>query len=162
VVFVCENNSERAGEKANALQAAGELVDLAAVHQIPAEVVEASDPVGLAERFAAAVDAVRADGGGPRFVEARSAPWPGNGFMPDPTAPRFDLPASAAAGGEGWAAVDPLGRLIRRLLGEGVELGEVEALDHAVRTEMEVAAERASARPVAPAAAATENVWGGA
>jgi TPP-dependent pyruvate/acetoin dehydrogenase alpha subunit len=159
VVFVCESNSEPAGERANALQAARELIDLAAVHQIPAEVVEASDPVGLAERFAAAADAVRA-GEGPYFLEARSAPWPGNaGFLPDPEAPRFDL-AAAAAGGEGWAAVDPLGQLVRRLLDEGAELAEIEALDRSVRTEMEGAATRAANRPVAPAAAATENVWG--
>jgi TPP-dependent pyruvate/acetoin dehydrogenase alpha subunit len=159
VVFVCESNSEPADGRANSLQAARELVELAAVHQIPAEVVEASDPVGLAERLAGAADAVRS-GGGPRFLEARSAPWPGNaGFMPDPGAPRFDL-AAAAAGGEGWAAVDPLGQLVRRLLGEGTTLAEVESLDRVVREEMAGAARRAAARPVAPAAAATENVWG--
>jgi TPP-dependent pyruvate/acetoin dehydrogenase alpha subunit len=162
VVFVCENNSEPAEGRANALQAARALVDLAAVHQIPAEVVEASDPVGLAASFAAAADAVRADGG-PRFLEARSEPWPGNSFMPDPEAPRFDLGAAAAAANEdGWPAADPLGQLVRRLLGDGLALAEIEVLDHAVRTGMEAAAERAAARPVAPAAAATENVWRGA
>ena len=161
VVFVCESNSEPADGRANALQAARELVDLAAVHQMPAEVVEASDPVGLAERLAAAADAVRA-GAGPRFLEARSTPWPGNaGFMPDPRAARFDL-AAAAAGGAGWDAVDPLGQLVRRLLAEGSALGEIEATDRAVRAQMEEAARRAVARPVAPAAAATENVWGSA
>lgn len=160
VVFVCENNSERDGQRANALQAAHELTDLAAVHQIPAEVVDAHDPVELAERFAAAAGAVRA-GGGPHFLEARSAPWPGNGFMPDPAAPRFDLVA-AAAGGEGWAAVDPLGQLVRRLLGEGTGLAEIASLDDAVRAEMQRAATRAAARPVAPPPAATENVWGAA
>jgi TPP-dependent pyruvate/acetoin dehydrogenase alpha subunit len=161
VVFVCESNSEPAAEQANTLQAAHELVDLAAVHQMPAEVVEASDPVGLAERLAAAAEAARG-GGGPRFLEARSAPWPGNaGFLPDPAVPRFDL-AAAAAGGEGWAAVDPLGQLVRRLLDDGTELAEIESVDRAVRERMEGAAADAAQRPVAPPAAATENVWGAA
>lgn len=160
VVFVCENNSEPAGARANSLQAARALADLAAVHQIEAEVVEASDPVGLAERLEAAADAVRS-GAGPRFLEARSAPWPGNGFMPDPAAPRFD-PAAAATGAQGWAAADPLGCLVRRLLDEGTPLAEVESLDRALSAEMKGAAERAAARPVAPVAAAIENVWGGA
>jgi TPP-dependent pyruvate/acetoin dehydrogenase alpha subunit len=161
VVFVCESNSEPGAGQANALQAARELTDLAAVHQIPAGAVEASDPVGLAGRLAEMADAARA-GGGPRFLEARSAPWPGNsGFLPDPGAPRFDL-AAAAAGGSGWDAVDPVAQLVRALLAEGAELAEVEAVDREIRVAMKGAAERAAAAPPAPATAAGENVWGAA
>jgi pyruvate dehydrogenase E1 component alpha subunit len=158
VVFVCESNSEPGEGQANGLQAARELVDLAAVHQIAAEAVEASDPVALARTFAAAAEAVRA-GEGPRFLEGRSAPWPGNSFMPDPAAPRFDL-AAAAAGGVGWDAVDPVAQALRAALAEGMERAAVEALDAAIREEMATAAERAAAAPAAPVAAATEDVWG--
>lgn len=159
VVFVCESNSEPAAGQANELQAAASLVALA-VHQIPSQVVEASEPQELAAALAAATEEVRG-GGGPRFLEARSAPWPGNaGFMPSPEAPRFDLAAAAAGPGEGWAALDPLARLVRALLAAGIGLDVLEALDAAVRERVEDAVGRAAAAPPAPPEAATENVWG--
>jgi TPP-dependent pyruvate/acetoin dehydrogenase alpha subunit len=166
VLFVCESNSEPAGDRANSLQAARSLVELAAVHQMPARALEASDPLALAAAFAEDAEAVRA-GAGPRFIEACSAPWPGNaGFLPSAEARRFDLAAAATEPGEGepagagWAAVDPLAQLVRSLVAGGAELAELEALDAAVRVEMQAAAERAAAAPVAPPSAATENVWG--
>jgi TPP-dependent pyruvate/acetoin dehydrogenase alpha subunit len=166
VLFVCESNSGPSGARANDLQAARSLVELAAVHQIPARALETSDPLALAAAFAEDAEAVRA-GSGPRFLEARSAPWPGNaGFLPSPEAPRFDLAAVAAeptaaepATGD-WAAVDPLAQVVRALVADGVGVGELEALDVALRDEIDAAAERAAAAPVAPPAAATENVWG--
>jgi TPP-dependent pyruvate/acetoin dehydrogenase alpha subunit len=160
VLFVCESNSESGAERANDNQAAASLAALAEVHQMAATAVDASDPVAVAEVFLAEAAAVRA-GGGPRFLEARSAPWPGNaGFMPDPQARRFDLASAVRGPGEGWDALDPLGQMVRWAVAEGAELAELEALDAAVCAEIKRAAETATAAPIAPRSAATENVWG--
>jgi len=50
--------------------------------------------------------------------------------------------------------------VVRALVAGGAELAELEALDAAVRAGIDAAAERAAAAPVAPPAAATENVCG--
>jgi pyruvate dehydrogenase E1 component alpha subunit len=160
VLFVCESNAAGLAGRANAFAAARELRDLAAVHQIPAMALDGGDVEALALAFGEAAAAVRAHEG-PRFLEARTPPWPGNAsFLPTLATGELDLrEAAAAASVEGWAALDPVAREARALLGAGTALERLLELDRAEAAACAAAFERAEAAPLAPAAAALEGVW---
>jgi pyruvate dehydrogenase E1 component alpha subunit len=151
LLFVCESNAAPGPQRANALQAARALADLAEAHQVSALVADANDPAAVAAAIGAAAAAVRA-GGGPSFIEARSEPWPGNRtFLPRLVTGVLDLCDARDPAPAGWAACDPILREARALLGGGVAAAEIAALDETVRAQVDGAFARAEAAP-APAA----------
>jgi TPP-dependent pyruvate/acetoin dehydrogenase alpha subunit len=162
LVFVCESNApaDRDGSRANVLQAARTLTGLAEVHQIPATAVDGGDPKAMATTMDAAVAAVRS-GGGPRFIEARLQPWPGNAtFLPRLVTGELDLSDAQQPGAAGaWSAADPVLAEARALLRDGVALADLLALDRSVRATVQRAFASAAAAPSAPAAVATSGVW---
>ena len=162
LVFVCESNTpaDRGGGRANALQAARTLVALASVHQIPATAVDGGDPEAMARTIDDAAAAVRG-GGGPRFIEARLAPWPGNAtFLPRLVTGELDLRDAEQPGDAGgWSGADPVLAEARALLRDGVALADVLELDRSVRAAVEQAFANAAAAPCAPDPVATAGVW---
>ncbi len=162
LLFVCESNApaDRGGERANALQAARTLVALAGVHQIPASAVDGGDPEAVARTIDDAAAAVRG-GGGPRFIEARLAPWPGNAtFLPRLVTGELDLREAEQPGDAGgWSGADPVLAEARALLGDGVALADLLELDRSVRAAVEQAFANAAAAPHAPDPVATAGVW---
>jgi len=159
VLFVCESNSVAGGERANAFQAARALIDLAEVHQIQAAAVDAGDPRAVELGMAGAVSAVRS-GDGPRFLEVRSQPWPGNRtFLPQLVDGELDLRSADEPPGEDWSAADPVLNEARALRRSGTSLDALLELDRSITTTVAEAFERAAAAPVAPASAALTGVW---
>ncbi len=162
VLFVCESNAlaDGAGNRANTQQAARTLVELAEVHQVGASAVDAGDPEAIAAAMLEAAGTVRA-GDGPRFIEARSEPWPGNAtFLPRLVHGELDLrTAPGASRAAGWSATDPILAEARALLADGVSLESMLELDRSIRAAVREAFERARAAPPAPDAVALAGVW---
>lgn len=162
LLFVCESNAaaDDGGERANALQAARTLVALAGVHQIPASAVDGGDPDAVARTIDDAATAVRG-GGGPRFIEARLAPWPGNAtFLPRLVTGELDLREAEQPGDAGgWSGADPVLAEARALLRDGVALADLLELDRSVRAAVEQAFANAAAAPYAPDPVAIAGVW---
>jgi pyruvate dehydrogenase E1 component alpha subunit len=160
VLFVCESNARGAEGRANAFQAARTLTALAEVHQIPATAVDAGEPRVIEAAMAAAAGAVRG-GGGPRFIEAHTEPWPGNRtFLPSLVDGELDLAQAAAQTPSGWAVADPIVREARALLAEGVAAAALDELDEAISAAVAEAFTAAAAAPTPPAGAAFDDVWG--
>lgn len=162
LLLVCEGNAPPGTERANAFQAARALTDIATAHQVQACVVDANDARAIETAMGAAAVAVRA-GGGPRFIEARSRPWPGNStFLPRLVTGALDL-GDARGPGEGWTAADPILREARALLDDGVTLAAMTDLDEALRGEVSAAFDRAgtASSPPATISFALADVWSG-
>ena len=158
VLFVCESNAREGRERATATQAARHLHELAAVHQIAATAVDAADADAITTAMGEAAGALRA-GDGPRFLEARTPPWPGNAtFIPRLTTGRLDL--TGLDDDDVWSKADPIARETRALTAGGVALADLLAIDHAIGERMRGAFERAAAAAPAPATHATEGVYG--
>jgi pyruvate dehydrogenase E1 component alpha subunit len=157
LLFVCESNAREAAERATATQAARSLHELAAVHQVPAAAVDAADAEAMTAALGEAASELRA-GAGPRFLEARTPPWPGNAtFIPQLAAGRLELSTTEE---DAWAQLDPILREARALTAGGASLAELVEIDRAIDEQMRGAFERAAAAPLAPAAHATAGVWG--
>jgi TPP-dependent pyruvate/acetoin dehydrogenase alpha subunit len=157
VVFICESNSQRAGDHANAFQATSSLCDLAAAHQIKTATADGRDPLAVETELLALSEHTRG-GGGPTFLEAQSEPWPGNAtFLPQLADGALDLASEPA---DRWSQDDPIRREARRLASEGIELGELLAIDQAVREEVAGALALAIAAAPAEPAMAFASVWG--
>lgn len=156
LLLVCESNARAGGDRATATQAARELHELASVHQVPAAAVDATNVGAIGDALLDAAAEVRA-GGGPRFIEARTPPWPGNAsFIPRLASGRLDL---ASGGDDPWAQSDPILREARSLMEEGVALEDLVSIDVAIDAQMREAFERAAAAPLAPPELAVEGVW---
>src|SRR5579871_5228526 len=140
LLFICESNASGAP-----------LTALATVHGAPPLAVDAADPEAIAAALARAAGELRA-GSGPRFVEARTEPWPGNrAFLPQLPDGELDLDAPAPP----W---DPIPRERRRLEGAGFASADLVKLDRRIRAEAAAAFDRAAAAPP-PAGIALEGVW---
>jgi TPP-dependent pyruvate/acetoin dehydrogenase alpha subunit len=161
VLFVCESNAgaDTSRNRANSMQAARSLTALADAHQIVSSAADAGDPRAIGAALYAAAEAVRS-GGGPRFVEARSQPWPGNAaFLPRLVHGELQLSAVHGATADGWWAADPIVCEARALLAEGVALEAMLELDRSIRDEAGEAFARAEQAPPAPQATALAGVW---
>jgi TPP-dependent pyruvate/acetoin dehydrogenase alpha subunit len=152
IVFVCESN---ALERRH-----GELATRARAHGLPAHVSDARRPRAVVRALDGAAQAARA-GDGPQFLEARSAPWPGNSSFIPHLKRAFDLAASAGPPSDDpFAAHDPVRCEARALLDEGVPMERLLELDACVSDRMRAAFDAAAAAPGAPARVALEDVWG--
>jgi acetoin:2,6-dichlorophenolindophenol oxidoreductase subunit alpha len=151
IVFVCENNGPATTR--------GSQAGLADAHGVPAAVCDGGSPRAVLSALALAAGHAR-DGGGPRFVEAVTDPWPGNSTFIPHLPGRLDLSAPTASAGDRFAAADPVSREARELVAEGASPAALLALDERVQRELEAAFAAAAATPVAAAGTATECVWG--
>ena len=157
VLFVCEGNAREHAAHATATQAARSLHELAAVHQVAAKAVDAANADAITDAMREAAAALRA-GGGPRFLEARTTPWPGNAtFIPRLSSRRLELDVRRR-GRLVEGRPDPArdARAERRRRRTRRPAGDRSAIDERMRE----AFERAAAAAPAPGAHATEGVWG--
>ncbi|MGH2876382.1 MAG: thiamine pyrophosphate-dependent enzyme, partial [Solirubrobacteraceae bacterium] len=152
-VFVCERNDASADD-----ELAPTPAGIAASHGVPAQVVDATEPRRATPAVSDAAAAARG-GDGPRFVEMRSAPWPGNsGFLPS-RRPPTELDSGLVPPREPWDSGDPILAEVRSLVADGVALAALSELDEEIRARMARAVAAAAAAPLAPAAAALADVW---
>lgn len=152
-VFVCERNDASADD-----ELAPAPAGIAAAHGVPAEVIDATDPRRAAPAMSDAAAAARG-GDGPRFLEMRSAPWPGNrGFLPT-RRPPTELDGALAPPRDPWQSSDPVLAEVRSLVAEETALAALSELDAEIRARMARAAAAAATAPLAPATAALADVW---
>jgi TPP-dependent pyruvate/acetoin dehydrogenase alpha subunit len=148
LVFVCENNGY--GEYTPMAEVtAGEIVDRAAVMQIPTTVVDGMDVWATRAAALDVIAPVRA-GEGPTFVEARTYRFVGHSRSdPGKYRPEGEL--------EEWQARDPLVVARERLQGElGVAEDELAALSEDVERELRGVEQAALAAPFPEPAAFPE------
>ena len=140
VIFVCENNlysshlhiDERQPE--NKIHANGE------VHSMPGVTADGNDVLEILAATRDAVALARA-GEGPTLIEARTYRWRGH------VGPNWDLDKAIRTQAEvdAWIEKDPIKKL-RAQIGEGA-IGELDAIDARVETEVERSVELARAAP---------------
>src|SRR5690606_16717850 len=126
-------------------------------HRVPASRADATDPSAIDDAVRTAVAAIRG-GGGPRFVLAQTAPWPGNAtFLPTNPLGRVELSRAERPDHE-WDAHDPILNEVRALRRDGADPEALRTLDARVAAEVEDALRAALDAPPAPASVAFENV----
>jgi pyruvate dehydrogenase E1 component alpha subunit len=152
VVFVCEfNEAIPAYDTRNAGMAVGELVRLADSYSLPGLAVDGRDLDAVFQVASQAIERARS-GGGATFVESRTQWYPGyQGRWARLTPGETDLrhawepPDDQYAE---WRANDPILRLARELVDEGVLTRHAaERIDADVRSEIERAVEFARSSP---------------
>jgi TPP-dependent pyruvate/acetoin dehydrogenase alpha subunit len=162
VVFVCENNAVPVDGRANANQSAASLSALADAHGIASAVVDGRSPRATLTAMAEATEGARADSR-PRFLDVRSAFWPGNAtFFPKDVTGPTDLRRALEPTGSDWDdRDDPVLQETRDLLAEGAAIGELLAVDEQLSRRIEQAAEDArTISEAGPAATvARSGVW---
>ena len=141
VVFVCENNGYAQATPAEYALACDRVADRAAAYRMSGVTVDGQDVLAV---FAAADEAVRRgrEGEGPSLVECMTYRFHGH-HQGDDTL-RYRLADEERAARER----DPLRLFRARLLAEGFEAGEVDALDAGNRTRLDEAVAFAEASPL--------------
>lgn len=153
VVFLCTNNQWAISTPLERQTAAHRLADKAVAYGFPGEQVDGFDARAVAEVVAAAADRARA-GEGPTFVEAVCYRIGPHATADEPS--RYRDEAEAAR----WREREPVGRLRRELVAEGVLTEEqADAIVAEAEQTMIEAAERLDATPPAPASMMTANVF---
>jgi len=151
VVFVCENNSAGAigqagGGYPSSVHAARPLAAIPESLGIATQALADGSDIASVHRAACeAVAACRA-GNGPAFIEAATERWPGNqGLWPEPATGTTDLriaSGEAAASGphRDWILRhDPVLRVARELIADGIGPGALAAFDADIAAELDVA-----------------------
>jgi TPP-dependent pyruvate/acetoin dehydrogenase alpha subunit len=151
-VFVCENNLYMEYTPIQAVTSVPRpAADRACAYGLKSQVIDGNDADVV---FAFAVDALaKARGGdGPILVEALTYRHGGHS--------RADTgPYRPEAEVDAWLARDPVDRYRERLLGDGVEQREMEAIDEEVKGELEAATAAASAAEPPAQDALMRDVW---
>jgi acetoin:2,6-dichlorophenolindophenol oxidoreductase subunit alpha len=151
VIFVCENNSvgaigQAGGGYTTAVSAATEFTKIPKVFDIETRVfLDGNDVLGICEATTEAI-ARAAAGEGPTFIETVTTRWPGSQpLWPELATGITDL-AHARDGvppdlphADYMAQHDPVLRIARELLAEGVAFDSLAAEDAAVVAEMDAA-----------------------
>jgi len=171
IVYVCENNSVGAigrvgGGYNTSVNATTQFTSIPKVYGIQTRVfIDGNDVEGIHRETAQALDRAR-KGGGPTFIETITTRWPGS----QPLWPVLATGVTkleiafgiAAAEGEhaDWITNhDPVLRVARELLAQGVEAEALRAMDAAVIQEMDRAIEFAVASPQPDPATATDYLF---
>lgn len=167
IILVCENNSigavgQQGGGYPTSINAAAQFARIPQVFGIKTHVFAGTNDV--AAIHATARDAVRQckAGGGPVFIEVVTVRWPGSQpLWPEAATGTTDL---AMAWGErqptgphrDWiASHDPVLRVARELLADGIDRAAIESIDARIGAELEIAERYAVASPLPdPAGAA--------
>ena len=143
VVFLCTNNQWAISTPYERQTAAATIADKAAAYGMPGETVDGFDALAVAEAVGRAAERARA-GDGPTLVEARCYRIKGHATADEPRMYRDSAEA------ERWQEHEPIARLERRLLDEGlVTTDEIERVTAEALQEMREAGRRLDATPAA-------------
>lgn len=137
IIFVCENNSYAIHSHQLTRQPAGNIVERARAHTIPADRIEDGDVRRIYEMVKAAAEEIRAGRSGPRFFECLTYRWKEHVGPNDD----FDTGYRSIAEAEPWFAGDQLKRMadlldpyVRNRIENEVEAEIREAFEFAERS----------------------------
>jgi TPP-dependent pyruvate/acetoin dehydrogenase alpha subunit len=152
VVYVCENNLYMEYTPIGSVTAVeNPAADRAAAYGLERIVVDGNDPDEMLEVATRTVDKARG-GGGPSLVEAKTYRHTGHSRA-DPGKYRPDEEVAA------WLARDPIPALRERLLADGADEAELEAIDRAAEELVDRATEEARSAPSPDPAILETEVW---
>jgi len=143
VLFVCENNFYSTHMPLSARRLKDNIVQAADAAGMPGVRLDGNDVLAVVDGTRQAVAQARA-GAGPCLLECRTYRWRGH------VGPAWDLEVGARRRSEldEWMPKDPILRLRRRLIEEGQSANELDALEPAVRSEIEAAVTFARESPL--------------
>jgi pyruvate dehydrogenase E1 component alpha subunit len=152
VVFVCENNQYAESTPRATHQKVKYVSDRAAAFNIPGISIDGMDVFEVYQKTGEAIDRARA-GGGPTLLEARTYRFLGH-FVGDPQ------PYRTKEEVEQWKQRDPILLFRKRVLGEGkFAAEELDAIDAAIKKEMEAAVQFARESPEPEIESALQDIF---
>jgi acetoin:2,6-dichlorophenolindophenol oxidoreductase subunit alpha len=142
VIFVCENNLYSSHLHLLERRAKDNIVDSAAAHGMPGEVVDGNDLMQVCESAERAVSRARA-GDGPTFLEYRTYRWRGH------VGPSLDLDVGVKRKDElsEWRDRDPITRTQSLLVERGISAHRFADIEEELRGEIEASIEFARSTP---------------
>jgi len=152
VVFVCENNLWMEYTAiADVTAVEHPAADRAASYGMERIIVDGNDPEAVHLEAVRAVDKARA-GGGPSMIEALTYRHGGHSRAdPGDYRPKEEV--------EAWLAKDPVPMYRQRLLDQGVDAAELDAIEAQAQEAVDVATEAARNGPVPDIDSAFTDVW---
>ncbi|MEK6801318.1 MAG: thiamine pyrophosphate-dependent dehydrogenase E1 component subunit alpha [Nitrospirota bacterium] len=143
VLFVCENNFYSTHMPLSARRLKDNIVQAADAAGMPGIRLDGNDALAVRDGATQAVAQARA-GAGPCLLECRTYRWRGH------VGPAWDLEVGERRRSEldEWMPKDPILRLRRRLIEEGLSVEDLDALEPAVRGEIEAAVTFARESPL--------------
>jgi pyruvate dehydrogenase E1 component alpha subunit len=152
VVFVCENNQYAESTPRAMHQKVKYVSYRAAAFNIPGETMDGMDVFEVYQKAGEAIDRARA-GKGPTLLEARTYRFMGH-FIGDPQ------PYRTKEEVEEWKQRDPILLFRRRMLGEGkISAVELDAIDAAIKKEIEAAVEFGRTSPEPEVETALQDIF---
>lgn len=153
IVFVCENNFYAKSMSIDQSTAGADIAGRARSYAIPGVKVDGNDVFAMYEAAQTAIKHAKA-GGGPTLIEAQTYRW-----TPHSTAGDREFSRTREEL-ERWKQKDPVARLGKTLLeGKYATQAALDALDEAIRSEVQAAIQFAEEAPPPPADAAFDNVY---
>lgn len=152
VVFVCENNQYAQSTPRATHQKVKDIADRAAAFNIPGVVMDGMDVFDVYQKSGEAIDRARV-GGGPTLLEAKTYRFLGH-FVGDPQ------PYRTKEEVEEWKQRDPILLFRQRVFGEGkISAAELDAIDAAIKKEMEAAVEFGRTSPEPEVETALQDIF---
>ncbi len=155
VIYFCENNKYAATTPAKDSLSVENIADRAVGYGIPGVVVDGQDALAVYEAMSEAVDRARR-GDGPTLIEAKTYRYGEHAeglFIPVVYRPEEEV--------EAWKQRDPVPLHRNQLIEEGtLSEKEAEAIEAAIREEVEAALAFAKASPFPDASEAYDDVFG--
>jgi acetoin:2,6-dichlorophenolindophenol oxidoreductase subunit alpha len=152
VVFVCENNLWMEYTAiADVTAVEHPAADRAASYGLERIIVDGNDPDAVHLEAVRAIDRARA-GGGPSLIEALTYRHGGHSRAdPGDYRPKEEIAA--------WLAKDPVPMYRQRLLDQGVDAADLDAIEELAQEAVEAATEAARNGPTPPIDSAFTDVW---
>ena len=152
VVFVCENNQYAESTPRTTHQKVNYVSDRAAAFNIPGVTMDGMDVFEVYQKTGEAIDRART-GGGPTLLEARTYRFLGH-FVGDPQ------PYRTREEVEQWKQRDPILLFRQRVLPEGkIAAEELDAIDAAIKKEMEAAVQFGRESPEPEIESALQDIF---
>jgi pyruvate dehydrogenase E1 component alpha subunit len=152
VVFVCENNQYAQSTPRATHQKVKDIADRAAAFNIPGVVMDGMDAFDVYQKSGEAIDRARV-GGGPTLLEAKTYRFLGH-FVGDPQ------PYRTKEEVEEWKKRCPILLFRQRVFGEGkISAAELDAIDAAIKKEMEAAVEFGRTSPEPEVETALQDIF---
>ncbi|HSB73031.1 MAG TPA: thiamine pyrophosphate-dependent dehydrogenase E1 component subunit alpha [Candidatus Methylomirabilis sp.] len=152
VVFVCENNQYAESTPRTTHQKVKYVSDRAAAFNIPGVTMDGMDVFDVYQKTGEAIDRART-GGGPTLLEARTYRFLGH-FVGDPQ------PYRTKEEVEQWKQRDPILLFRQRVLAEGkIAAEELDAINAAIKKEMEAAVQYARESPEPEIESALQDIF---
>ncbi|HIG73956.1 MAG TPA: dehydrogenase [Bacteroidetes bacterium] len=149
VLFIVENNGYGLSTPTGEALPVEDIADAAAGYGMPGEVVDGNDVGAVIAAVKRLAERAR-QGGGPALLEMKTFRMRGHEEASGTAYVPQDLM-------DAWADRDPLARLRRQLLAEGVGEAELDAIDATLAAEIEEVAEWALTQPEVSSSAETEH-----